>query len=89
MKILKFSAMALGAAALIIGFNSCKKDKGIECCTYSYIEDGIRYSFKACEDGKMTYSYTGGETETYDWHDDYGNWSELRQAFIDYGGTCD
>ena len=90
MKIFKYSAMVIGAAAMITGFNSCKKDedKKDECCTLSYTYDGETASANACEDGTITYSY-GGTTETGNWHDDYGSWAEVKQSFVDYGGTCD
>ena len=98
MKILKFSALVLGAAAMITGFNSCSKDddNGNECCTISYTDtyDGNTYSVntEACEDGTYTirYTYDGQtETETGDWRNDYGSWSELKQELLDEGATCD
>lgn len=89
--------MVLGAAAMITGFNSCKKDKdddkGIECCTRSYMYDGATYKSKACEDGTASYTvtYNGETTETYtyDWRDTGYTWSELKQEMLDYGATCD
>ena len=90
MKILKFSALVLGAAALVTSFNSCEKDddNGIECCTYSYVNDGTRYSYRACEDGTVKVTYSGN-TYTYDWRDDYGSWAEIRAEWLDEGATCD
>jgi len=89
MRFLKISAIFLGAAAVLIGSDSCKKDdnNGIECCSFSYTDNGTTYKIRACEDGKVTITYDG-ETETYDWHDDYSNWSEVKSYILDEGGHC-
>lgn len=83
--------MILGAVALIAGINACDKDDddGMECCTLTEKDGSITYKWKACEDGSVTYSYTGGPTETYSWKDEYSSWSEVKELFLEDGGTCD
>ncbi len=92
MKFLKLSAIAFGALAMMTGFGSCEKDEE-ECCRFTYTYDGNKITARACEDSdmKVTYEYADGSKETYsyDWHDEYDSWSELKQAFLDYGGSCD
>ena len=87
MRIFKSIAMLFGAVVLITGLNSCNKDDDIECCTFSYTEGDITYSYKACEDGDITLSY-GDVTEKYSWKDEYGSWKEVKDIFLDYGASC-
>jgi hypothetical protein len=88
MRVIKNLSIFIGAVALIAGLNSCKKDNDIECCTFSYIDEDITYTFKACSDGKLTYSY-GDETYTESWKDDYDTWSEVKSLMInEYDATC-
>ena len=84
MKVLKFLSIAIGAVAIITGFDSCKKDSGIECCSFTY-ED---YSVRACDDG--TYSYTfDGTTTTGNWTGDFDSWTELKNYMVsEYNATC-
>ena len=82
--------MALGAIAVLTGFNSCNKDDE-ECCTISYRDGQYTYTWRACEDGTVVYTYTGPgtkETETYSWLNDYDTWNQVKGEFIDEGGTC-
>ena len=89
MKILKTLSIIIGTVAITFGLDSCKKDDNNECCTFSYQDDDVTYTFRACEDGKITYSYTGGETETYSWKEDYDTWEEVRSLMVnDYDATC-
>jgi uncharacterized lipoprotein YehR (DUF1307 family) len=89
MKIFKFLALLFGAIAMLIGSGSCKKDEDkTECCSYSITEQGITYTYKACEDGKLYYSKTGEPTVTYSWTDDYGSWAEVKDEYIQMGASC-
>jgi hypothetical protein len=92
MKILQLIARLLGAIALVTGMSACNKDDdkgGNECCSYSYTDNGITYTFKACESGTLTYTTSEGVRETYNWEDYYDSWSEVKQSFLDEGGSCD
>lgn len=90
-KVLKFSALALGALGLVTGMNSCSKDDddSNDCCTFTYTYDGETGTVKACEDGSITYTYGDGTTDTDNWKEDYDSWADMKAEFIKYGGTCD
>lgn len=91
MKTLKLLATLLGVVAIITGMSSCEKDKddSNECCTYSYTDGGVTYTYKACEDGTVVYTTSEGVRETYSWKDEYDSWAEVKTYFLEeVDGTC-
>lgn len=92
MKLLKFTAIAIGALVTSFGFISCNKE---ECCTNTLRYQGNTYKVIACEDGSLTYSgtYADGTSynETGEWTGGYfDSWAELKEYMLEeYGATCD
>ena len=90
-KILKLSAMLIGAAAMLVGLNSCSKGGGgddANCCSFSGsgTYDGATYTYSGrfCEDGTYTYTYTNGDnTENYsgNWDDNEYTWAEIQEKY--------
>ena len=89
MRIFKLFALLIGTIAISFGINACNKDKGKECCTFSYRDGGVTYTYEACDDGIIKYSTSDGDYYTYSWKDDYDSWAEVKNIMISYGATCD
>ncbi len=84
--------MLIGAAAMLVGLNSCSKGgdggDGDDCCSFSGsgTYDGASYSYSGrfCEDGTYTYTYTKGDnTENYsgNWDNDEYTWAEIQEKY--------
>ncbi len=94
-KIIRLSATLAGAFSLITGFTACSKDDdnnnnnngGIECCSYTYTENGNTYTYKACSDGTYIFIDNG---VTYTYTDSYiaDNWEYYKSYIKKIGGTC-
>tara|TARA_Y100000766_G_scaffold71653_1_gene60206 strand:- start:1014 stop:1268 length:255 start_codon:yes stop_codon:yes gene_type:complete len=76
--IFKFFAIFLGTF-FTSGLISCSSDDDAssrQCCTYSYIDQGITYTYTYCPDGTYTYSIDGEVIYSGTW-DDWGTWEEV------------
>jgi hypothetical protein len=91
MRIFKLFAFLIGAGSLLFSASSCKKDDGQECCTATETYDGITVKYTACEDGTLSYTYTGDDARgsfTSSWTDDFDNWADVKEYAIDEGASC-
>ena len=73
--IFKFFAIFLGTF-FTAGLISCSSDNDNDCCTFSYIDEGITYTYSYCPDGTYTYSIDGQVMYTGTW-DDWTTWEDI------------
>ncbi len=91
MKSIRLVLRLFGIFMIIIGFNSCKKDKDDDkkkcvgeefTCTYSY-SDGTFYTYRFCQDGWMAY-YANGEFKEIEYDSYYATyWNEYKNEWLD------
>ena len=74
-RILKLFAIFLGTF-FTVGLVSCSSDSDNDCCTFSYVDAGITYTYSYCPDGSYTYSVDGEVISTGTW-DDWTTWEDI------------
>ena len=74
-RILKLFAIFLGTF-FTAGLVSCSSDSDNDCCTFSYVDEGITYTYSYCPDGSYTYSVDGDVIYTGTW-EDWGTWEDI------------
>ena len=87
---IKFYAIALGALFSLLGISSCSSDDDNntnECCTYSYTDEGVTYTYTYCADGSYTYAIDGVVIDDTPWSND-SSWDEIKSELLSEGATC-
>ena len=77
-RILKLFVIFLGTF-FTAGLVSCSSysDSDSECCTFSYVDEGITYTYTYCPDGTYTYSVDGDVIYSGNWDDDGTTWEDV------------
>ena len=74
--ILKLFVIFLGTF-FTAGLVSCSSDDDNDCCSFSYVDDGITFTYTYCPDGTSTYSIDGEVISTGTWDDEETTWEDI------------